>query len=241
MRPTSLCASHDGGWGAGQVGVAYGNPSNRFWPLMRESGILPSGWRESEELHRINNCMPYELGIGVTDIGCLPGSDAAEFGPQIMALWREDLYRRIRAHARRVFASSTTPPAQTAAGAALAAVKVEDRTQVAMGGGGSVSGGGGGGGSVSDGGECARGDIGTVDGIPASAYPRIVAFTGKRHFAGAAAAAAMPRSHALPSPLSCCLRLWCWCCTWLVCVYVCVRVCVCVHGTRHARFALRRT
>jgi len=84
-----------------EVGVAYGNPSNRFWTLLRKSEILPSKWREDDQLWRINNMMPHELGIGISDIGCFPGSDAAEFGHDVMLQWREDFYKRARAHLHR--------------------------------------------------------------------------------------------------------------------------------------------
>jgi hypothetical protein len=85
-----------------EVGVAYGNPSNRFWGLLRSSGILPAHWRPHEALPIINNRMPYELGIGISDLGCLPGSDAAHFGGDIMRIWRDDFYSRVNAHVRRV-------------------------------------------------------------------------------------------------------------------------------------------
>ena len=128
-----------------EVGVAYGNASNRFWPLMRSAGILPRGWREDDHLHVINNAMPFELGIGITDIGCLPGSDAAEFGRDIMALWRTDLYKRIRAHVHRVTlcCNAMTPVAK-------------------------------------EGGRQAGEEAGGLG--QEFAHPRIVAFTGKRHF-----------------------------------------------------------
>ena len=48
-----------------EVGVAYGNPSNRFWGLLRSSGILPAKWRPDEGLSVVNNRMPYELGACV--------------------------------------------------------------------------------------------------------------------------------------------------------------------------------
>jgi hypothetical protein len=149
-------------WWMAKVGVAYGNPSNRFWPLLRSSGILPAGWRDGDELRTLNNRMPFELGIGITDIGCLPGSDAAEFGAQIMAIWRQDLYRRVRAHARRVAAASV---ACDAGGAIPTDVKVEDAEEARAAGGG-------------------QGEGFLFDGVPERSFPPIVAFTGKRHFAG---------------------------------------------------------
>jgi hypothetical protein len=33
---------------AWKTGISYGNPSNRFWSLLRESGTLPSDWRVND-------------------------------------------------------------------------------------------------------------------------------------------------------------------------------------------------
>ena len=139
-----------------EVGVAYGNPSNRFWGLLRSSGILPAQWRPHEELQVINNRMPYELGIGISDLGCLPGSDAAHFGGDIMRIWRDDFYSRVNAHVGRVQASRAR------------AMHVQQEKEAGSGGRGKL------------------GESLVKKEAPYEAsedYPGIVAFTGKRHFA----------------------------------------------------------
>jgi hypothetical protein len=161
----------DRSWAAG---VAYGNPSNRFWPLLRSSGVIPHGWRADEPLAVVNNLMPAELGerppllplpssssarallrgraggqtdrqtdrqidrhlpagarlplshrwawrwagIGITDLGCLPGSEAAAFPRHVLLEWRRDLYARMAAHLQRCAA----PPGYCAVAPAAAAL-----------------------------------------------------------------------------------------------------------------------
>jgi hypothetical protein len=139
-----------------EVGVAYGNPSNRFWGLLRSCGILPAQWRPHEALHVINNRMPYELGIGISDLGCLAGSDAAHFGGDIMRIWRDDFYRRVNAHVRRVQVSRGR------------AVHVQEEKEAGRGG-------------RQGGGESLVKKEAAHEA--SEDYPVIVAFTGKRHFA----------------------------------------------------------
>jgi hypothetical protein len=139
-----------------ELGVSYANPSNRFWGLLRSSGILPEQWRPQEALPIVNNRMPYELGIGISDLGCLPGSDAAHFGGDIMRIWRDDFYSRVNAHVRRVQVSRAR------------AMHVQEEKEAGSGGRGK------------------RGESLVKKEAPYEAsddYPDIVAFTGKRHFA----------------------------------------------------------
>ena len=88
-------------------GVGYSNPSNRFWPLLREAGILPADWRAGEPVEALCNNAPGELGIGITDVLCAPGSDAQEFGRVAMRAARDGtdevpgLFDRLAAHTRR--------------------------------------------------------------------------------------------------------------------------------------------
>ena len=56
-------------------GVGYSNPTNRFWRLMREGGVLPAEWRPEDAPRELNNAMPGELGIGITDYILAPGGD----------------------------------------------------------------------------------------------------------------------------------------------------------------------
>ena len=47
------------------------------------------------------NRLPDELGIGITDVGCEAGSEADKYPRSTMLRWRDDLYRRLRAHRSR--------------------------------------------------------------------------------------------------------------------------------------------
>jgi hypothetical protein len=139
------------------------------------------------------------------------GSDAAEYGPDVMAVWRTDLYRRVRAHVSRVKAAAaarsrshsiltctcSSPPspvlatptpsgkreATEAARGRARGVQVDvEETGAQKGREGAWDG--------SDGGrDCS---VRSVDedededeGARIMLYPRVVAFTGKKHFAGA--------------------------------------------------------
>ena len=53
-------------------GWSYSNPSNNFWRLLVKGAIVPEDW-SAEDCPRL----PGELGVGFTDAGCVPGSDAA--------------------------------------------------------------------------------------------------------------------------------------------------------------------
>ena len=74
-------------------GWSYSNPSNNFWRLLVKGAIVPEDW-SAEDCPRL----PGELGVGFTDAGCVPGSDAARFGRATMREWRADLYARLRGH-----------------------------------------------------------------------------------------------------------------------------------------------
>ena len=47
------------------------------------------------------NRLPDELGIGITDVGCEAGSEADKYPRATMLRWRDDLYRRLKAHRSR--------------------------------------------------------------------------------------------------------------------------------------------
>lgn len=51
----------------------YSNPSNNFWRLMRQSGALPAAWRPHDTPLQLNNAMPGEQGLGITDYILAPG------------------------------------------------------------------------------------------------------------------------------------------------------------------------
>eukprot|EP00292_Cryptomonas_paramecium_P033585 CAMPEP_0113693938 /NCGR_PEP_ID=MMETSP0038_2-20120614/19970_1 /TAXON_ID=2898 /ORGANISM="Cryptomonas paramecium" /LENGTH=188 /DNA_ID=CAMNT_0000616121 /DNA_START=462 /DNA_END=1029 /DNA_ORIENTATION=- /assembly_acc=CAM_ASM_000170 len=60
---------------------------------MRRCGVVNVG--NTEPIWRLNNMLPDMAGIGITDLGCVPGSDAATFSRDVLREWRTDLYRRI--------------------------------------------------------------------------------------------------------------------------------------------------
>mmetsp|Transcript_65043 Transcript_65043/g.174658 ORF Transcript_65043/g.174658 Transcript_65043/m.174658 type:complete len:187 (+) Transcript_65043:297-857(+) len=91
-----LILGHNPSQIAWTTGTSYGNPSNHFWPIMRRCGVVNVG--NTEPIWRLNNMLPDMAGIGITDLGCVPGSDAATFSRDVLREWRTDLYRRMRAH-----------------------------------------------------------------------------------------------------------------------------------------------
>lgn len=96
-----LLIGHNPSEHAWASGVGYSNPTNRLWPLLRASGVLPAPWRQDEPLLSLNNNMAGELGIGITDVLCSPGSDAAAFKRRQMRAARKGFYGRLRGHAHR--------------------------------------------------------------------------------------------------------------------------------------------
>ena len=69
-----------------ESGNFYANPTNNMFKLLRRGGIVPQDWGP-----RQNNRMPWELGVGFTDLGCEPGNDASRY-KRVRAtdlLWRK--------------------------------------------------------------------------------------------------------------------------------------------------------
>lgn len=91
-----LLIGHNPSTHAWASGYPYSNPSNRFWKLMRGAGLVPPDF-----LPHHADTAPELLGLGITDVGCVPGSDAATFKRAEMLAWRADLYERLRAHLAR--------------------------------------------------------------------------------------------------------------------------------------------
>jgi hypothetical protein len=50
----------------------------------------------------LQNKLPSELGIGLTDIACIPGSDAAAISRSTMERWIPHFYGRLKSHVSRV-------------------------------------------------------------------------------------------------------------------------------------------
>jgi TDG/mug DNA glycosylase family protein len=102
-----LLVGHNPSEHAWQSGVPYSNPTNRFWRLLRDAGVLPRDWRAEPEPEPVTiaNCCAGELGLGITDFFLSPGSDAQTFGRRRMLDEREGFYRRLRAHRRRAGAA----------------------------------------------------------------------------------------------------------------------------------------
>ena len=92
-----LFIGHNPSTHAWSSGYPFSNPSNRFWHLLKSAGIVPGDLRPCDA-----DALPALLGIGWTDLGCEPGSDASEYKRQHMLRWRADLYARLNAHLERV-------------------------------------------------------------------------------------------------------------------------------------------
>jgi G:T/U-mismatch repair DNA glycosylase len=91
-----------------EQGFAYANPSNMLWQLLTGgplgvnqgsaafAGVLPAGLALAAQ-----NELPATHGVGFTDLGLVPESDAAAFSDAETRAMVPDLLRRLRAHARR--------------------------------------------------------------------------------------------------------------------------------------------
>lgn len=71
--------------------------TGRFKEGVEWEGLVPPDWRVDDM-----NASPGDHGIGVIDIGTVPGSDASVFGKEVMLSWRDEMFRRIRLHIERV-------------------------------------------------------------------------------------------------------------------------------------------
>jgi len=106
-----LLIGHNPSDHAWKSGFFYSNPSNRMWKLLRGDplgkncqpyqGVVPKDWDISKQ-----NTMPSELGIGFTDIGNFPGSDAGKFGPSTMKKHALKFFSRLKNHMNRVEANN---------------------------------------------------------------------------------------------------------------------------------------
>ncbi len=94
-----LLIGHNPSTHAWASGFPYSNPSNRFWKLMAGAALVPPGFAARDA-----DAAPILLGLGITDVGCAPGSDASAFKRGAMRAWRAELYARLRAHLARVAA-----------------------------------------------------------------------------------------------------------------------------------------
>uniref|UniRef100_A0A7S4B467 Uracil-DNA glycosylase-like domain-containing protein n=1 Tax=Chrysotila carterae TaxID=13221 RepID=A0A7S4B467_CHRCT len=96
-----LLVGHNPSDHAWASGTGYSNPSNRFWKLLRESGILPATWRPAASPEELCNNIAGDLGIGITDYLLVPGSEAQKFDRSRMLRARADFYQRLASHAKR--------------------------------------------------------------------------------------------------------------------------------------------
>ena len=90
-----LLIGHNPSDHAWESGFPYSNPSNRFWSLMRASRVVPPSFLPSHA-----DAAP-SLGVGITDVGCVPGSDAAAFKRHQMKAFRSQLFASLAAHLDR--------------------------------------------------------------------------------------------------------------------------------------------
>eukprot|EP00392_Amoebophrya_sp_AT5.2_P009934 g9965.t1 len=101
----------EGSW---ESGVSYGHPSNLFWKIVVEAGLVRLSEEEKQEvdenfaaaLAKVQNRIPSDekYRIGWSDLGCSsPGSEATEFSATLLAdVWYPDFCRRGKAHVFRV-------------------------------------------------------------------------------------------------------------------------------------------
>jgi TDG/mug DNA glycosylase family protein len=94
-----LIVGHNPSETAWRTGYPYANGTNRFWRLMQLGGLVPPEFAASDA-----DVAPALLGLGITDVGCAPGSDAAAFKRPQMRAWRAELCARLTAHCARAAA-----------------------------------------------------------------------------------------------------------------------------------------
>ncbi|KAL4858944.1 hypothetical protein ACK3TF_001313 [Chlorella vulgaris] len=85
------------------VGHNPSNPTNRLWPILRETGIAPpdeiAGAQDDDK-------MPEVAGVGFTDVGSgYPGTDSSQFTSQDFEQWRPGFYSRLAKQAERASAA----------------------------------------------------------------------------------------------------------------------------------------
>lgn len=97
-----LFVGHNPSMAAWKMGHYYANPSNRFWHLLRESGMIPADFTCEQD-----RLLPDIKGMGFTDLGTgIPGTKSNEFKATVLHSWRASFYQRLKAHAAR----SGAPP-----------------------------------------------------------------------------------------------------------------------------------
>lgn len=80
---------------AWQRGHYYANPSNRMWPILIKTGLVPPGTTGPED----DDQLPTTWGVGFTDVGTgHPGTDSSQFSSRTFIQWRQDFYHRLRSH-----------------------------------------------------------------------------------------------------------------------------------------------
>lgn len=104
-----LLIGHNPSTHAWTSGYPYSNPTNRFWKLMSAARLVPDIFKAADA-----DAAPSLLGMGITDLGCEPGSDASEYKRAIMLAWRENLYARLGQHLARCSAWTGISPAMCA-------------------------------------------------------------------------------------------------------------------------------
>jgi len=80
---------------AAQHGHYFARPSNRFWPLLSRSGLVPAAVGPTDDRRLL------ELGIGLTDIVKRPTVSAAEVTREEFRLGRDQLRQKLLACAPR--------------------------------------------------------------------------------------------------------------------------------------------
>mmetsp|Transcript_15849 Transcript_15849/g.29008 ORF Transcript_15849/g.29008 Transcript_15849/m.29008 type:complete len:342 (+) Transcript_15849:179-1204(+) len=102
-----LLVGHNPSDHAWSSGFFYSNPTNRMWRLLTGQGlrkeggdefrgILPHGLRIEEQ-----NTLPSKFKVGLTDVGLVPGNDAAAYKKPKMLEWSKGLFQRLHHHQLR--------------------------------------------------------------------------------------------------------------------------------------------
>ena len=95
-----IVLGHNPSTTAWSTGFSYAHGSNRMWSLLGESGIVPNDWDCTD-----SNRIAGDIGVGITDLGTVPGNDAGSYSRSQLLKWRDDLFVRLQGHAARAGAS----------------------------------------------------------------------------------------------------------------------------------------
>lgn len=99
----------------------YSHKSNRFWPLLRQTGLVPEHLSKPEKFAQL----PQAVGIGFIDLFVTCGSDASKVGEPGGPSWRADFSERLARGTKGIAPSILCPASKIVANKLLTGFKGE--------------------------------------------------------------------------------------------------------------------